>query len=287
MVQRPSLNVFEEEMGTRFIEAGPRKGAGDKKKDLMRDEEKEEAVDMKLREKLISWERGFGQPCLIPNRLLYRFESEECGCFAIKFSNKGKYLAAACSESEKKCLIKVFNIETGTLAAIIGSHQGVVHELRWSITDDFLLSVSNDSMTKLWICSDIEGTVASAEEYSENERKLLLGTLQHPSYVYSAEFLPEYANKLRMNPVVATACFDGKVRIWVVTIDEETGKKMQAYCASEVSVDQPGDDIADSGHYLLTHNYPTSLVFDDTGRLYIGDSRGFIHVWDVIVREVR
>ncbi len=283
VVQRPSLNVFEEEIGSRFIETGPQKTDADRKKALGVDGEKGDAADMKLREKLMGWERGFGQPCLIPNKLLYRFESEEFGCFAAKFSTKGKYLAAACSESEKKCILKIFNVETGVLAAAVGTHQGVIHELKWSMTDDLLLSVSNDSMAKLWLCSDIEGTVASTEDYTENEKKLLLGSLQHPSYVYSAEFLPEFANKLRVNPVAATACFDGKVRIWVITIEDEPVRQMQAYCAAEMSVDQVDQDIVDSGHYLLTHTYPTSLVFDDTGRLYVGDSRGYIHVWDVIV----
>eukprot|EP01022_Parablepharisma_sp_SALTPOND_P016979 TRINITY_DN2616_c4_g1_i1.p2 TRINITY_DN2616_c4_g1~~TRINITY_DN2616_c4_g1_i1.p2 ORF type:complete len:610 (+),score=76.17 TRINITY_DN2616_c4_g1_i1:2030-3859(+) len=283
IVQRPSLNVFEEEIGTRFIESSPRKQQDKKHMELKMSEKENESKDMKLREKLISWERGFGQPCLIPNKLVYRFETEEKGCFAIKFSNKGRYLAAACSESEDKCLLKIFNVETGNLVGTIGQHQGIIYELKWSITDDFLLSVSKDSIAKLWLCGDLEGSIVSAENYTENEQKLLLGTLQHPSYVYSAEFLPEYANKLRINPVIATACFDGKVRVWVVTVDEDTGRSMEAFCAAELSVDQAEHDIIDSGHYLLSHNYPTSLVFDDTGRLYIGDSRGYIHVWDVIV----
>ncbi len=284
LVQRPSLNVFEEEIGTRFIESSPMKAVG--KKDNIAGvtgKEDHEKIGIKLREKLMSWERGFGQPCLIPNKLLYRFDSNEKGCFAVKFSNKGKYLATACSESDHKCVLKIFNVESGELAGVIGQHQGVVHELKWSITDDLLISVSNDSIAKIWLTGDLENTVVSVEDYTENERKLLLGTLQHPSYVYSAEFLPEYANKLRVNPVIATACFDGKVRVWVVKVDEDTGKSMQAYCEAELSVDQAERDIIDSGHYLLSHNYPTSLVFDDTGRLYIGDSRGYVHVWDIIV----
>ena len=282
IVQRPALNVFEEEMGTRFIEASHRKDQ-DKLADIKAGDKEGDQVDMKLREKLISWERGFGQPCMIPNKLVYRFESEEKGCFAVKFSNKGKYLAAACSESDKKCLLKIYNVETGEIVGIIGQHQGVMHELKWSVTDDLLISVSNDSIAKVWLAGDLENTISSAGDYAENERKCLLGTLQHPSYVYSVEFLPEFANKLRINPVIATACFDGKVRVWVVTIDEENGKKMQAFCAAELSVNQAEHDIIESGHYLLSHNYPTSIVFDDTGRLYIGDSRGYIHVWDVIV----
>jgi len=284
IVTRPPLLPYEEEIGTRFIESSPRKTADKDKGGLNGDGDKEpEKIDAKLREKLISWERGFGQPCLIPNKLIYRYESDDKGCFAVKFSNKGKYLAAGCSESDKKSLIKMFNVETGNFVGIIGQHQGVIHEFKWSITDDLMLSMSNDSIVKLWICNDLENNIGNAGDYTENEKKLLLGTLQHPSYVYSAEFLPEYANKLRGSPVIATACFDGKVRIWVVNIDEETGKKMQAFCAAEFTVDQPEQDLSEATHYLLSHSYPTSLVFDDTGRLYVGDSNGLVHVWDVIV----
>lgn len=246
-------------------------------------------MDMKTREKLMSWERGFSQPCLIPNILLYKFESESNGCFAVKFSNKGRYLAAACSESEVKCLIKIFNVEKGTLAAIIGLHQGIIHELKWAPGDNFLLSASNDSLAKLWNTSDIESAVTLSEDYGENEKKVLLGKIQHPSYVYAVEFLPEYANKLRPKPVIATACFDGKVRIWVAEIDEKTGREMHTFLATELSVDQIERDVPgteENVHCLIGHNYPTSMVFDDTGRLYIGDSVGEVHVWDVIVSQV-
>jgi len=34
---------------------------------------------------------------------------------------------------------------------------------------------------------------------------------------------------------------------------------------------------------LLEHRHPNVLRFDDEGRLYIGDSLGSIHVWDIQV----
>eukprot|EP00826_Nyctotherus_ovalis_P049041 TRINITY_DN5858_c0_g1_i5.p1 TRINITY_DN5858_c0_g1~~TRINITY_DN5858_c0_g1_i5.p1 ORF type:complete len:607 (+),score=157.79 TRINITY_DN5858_c0_g1_i5:114-1934(+) len=281
-VQHPSLNAFEEEVGVRFLEVDPRQKI--KPKHEVAVVEKLDVKDMRMREKLISWERGLGQPCLIPNKLIYRFESEEKGCFAMKFSTKGRYLATACSASDKKCLVKIFNVESGTLAGVIGQHQGTVHEFKWSLADDLLVSAGNDSLAKVWLAGNFDAGIGMVDDYTENEQKLLLGILQHPSYVYSVEFLPEYANKLRINPVIATACFDGKVRIWILTIDEDNLRAMQAHCAAEISVDQIEPDLNESGHYLLTHNYPTSLAFDDTGRLYVGDSRGYVHVWDVIVR---
>jgi len=35
---------------------------------------------------------------------------------------------------------------------------------------------------------------------------------------------------------------------------------------------------------LLEHRHPNMLKFDEEGRLYIGDSLGSIHVWDVHVK---
>jgi hypothetical protein len=34
---------------------------------------------------------------------------------------------------------------------------------------------------------------------------------------------------------------------------------------------------------LLDHAHPNSLTFDDTGRLYVADSKGIINVWDLQV----
>ena len=52
--------------------------------------------------------------------------------------------------------------------------------------------------------------------------ELLVCTMIHPSFVYSADFHPIGAGKGRM--IVATACFDSKVRIWLIALDPITGR---------------------------------------------------------------
>jgi len=47
----------------------------------------------------------------------------------------------------------------------------------------------------------------------------LLVSLNHPSYVYCARIHPDYRFSGAM--FVATACFDGRVRLWLVMKDYE------------------------------------------------------------------
>jgi len=42
------------------------------------------------------------------------------------------------------------------------------------------------------------------------------------------------------------------------------------------------DDFAN----LLEHRHPNCLQFDEDGRLYVGDSLGAIHVWDIQVNRI-
>ena len=57
--------------------------------------------------------------------------------------------------------------------------------------------------------------------YTENDIKFLMcKPLMHPSYVYSAQIHPDASNGTTDQLIVATACFDQKVRIWACnTID--------------------------------------------------------------------
>lgn len=43
------------------------------------------------------WERLLGFPCELPDKMLYKFDTETLGALKLQFSNKGKYLAVACT----------------------------------------------------------------------------------------------------------------------------------------------------------------------------------------------
>ena len=75
------------------------------------------------------WEKFLDLPCELPDTKIWKFDSEALGCFKIKFGNKGKYLAAACTQASSKTLIKVFDIENGELKIVMRGHHDLVHEI--------------------------------------------------------------------------------------------------------------------------------------------------------------
>ena len=60
---------------------------------------------------------------------IWKFETEALGAFKIKFSNSGKYLAAACTTVSSKTLIKIFDVENGDLRIVLRGHHDLVHDL--------------------------------------------------------------------------------------------------------------------------------------------------------------
>lgn len=45
--------------------------------------------------------------------------------------------------------------------------------------------------------------------------------LLHPSYVYSANFYPDTSYEREERLIIATICYDQKVRLWVVNVGGE------------------------------------------------------------------
>ena len=42
--------------------------------------------------------------------------------------------------------------------------------------------------------------------------------------------------------------------------------------------------IAASEGFIFDHVHPNTLAFNDTGRLFVGESNGLISVWDISIR---
>lgn len=60
---------------------------------------------------------------------IWKFDTEALGAFKIKFSNKGKYLAAACTKISSKTIIKIFDVENGETKVILRGHHDLIHDL--------------------------------------------------------------------------------------------------------------------------------------------------------------
>ena len=66
-----------------------KRGAGE---DAIQDED-----DLVVIKRLKRWHKFGELPSELPNRLVRKFAAEAQGCFRLKFSHRGKYLAAACT----------------------------------------------------------------------------------------------------------------------------------------------------------------------------------------------
>jgi len=153
--------------------------------------------------------------CRVPNDILFRFQSSPLGCFRLSFSPNGKYLAAACTYENSKTVIKIFNVEDGVLKYTLKGHKNLIHDLDWHPSNMYLVSCSSDFTVKVWRIPDKE---MNEIDEDESERQLLVCTLFHSSYVYSAKF---YRDMDPYNLIIATACFDSKVRVWRVDFENE------------------------------------------------------------------
>ena len=134
-----------------------------------------------------------------------------------------------------------------------------------------------------------------------------LDQLLHPSFVYAAKIFPDTQPHLKQL-IVATACFDQKIRIWAVstnpTPSEQAARNMPIESFSILQ--QPlkalgnkqsiyeADQLDDEALNMIIQPrkkpgqgasfdslYPNCLCFSDSGRLFVGDSRGTISACDV------
>jgi WD40 repeat protein len=89
-------------------------------------------------------------------------------------------------------------VENGELRVILRGHHDLIHDLQWSLNDDFLLSASADCSLKIWNLSslrDPSDTYTDKLNYTENDVKYFVDQLLHPSFVYGGGFYPDTAEE--------------------------------------------------------------------------------------------
>ena len=273
-----------------------------KKKKVLTDEE----ISYQKKLKLLKWKRLPNEPCRLPNRLLYKFPTAKLGCLTHEFSRDGKYLAAACTEISSETTIKIFNVEEGVLRYHLRGHHQIIHHLQWSLDNLILISVSADNKVTLWRVPKDDGNDMENLEFLDNESKFKLATLFHPAYVYSCDIFPDTTRKDLM--ILATACFDGNIRIYSISFNYDAENfNYNLIKATMVSEFQVSEGLNDRDYFkkvneelknkkiesrdkekmilldktALDHRHPNTVVFDQNGQMYIGDSLGYIHIWEV------
>ena len=96
----------------------------------------------------VIWTRLAGQPCRIPNDLLLSLQSGKNGCYAIRFSRNGSFIACGIVEENNISPVLVYEIPDGKLAAKFIGHFGLIYEMDWSRNDKYILTASNDATAR-------------------------------------------------------------------------------------------------------------------------------------------
>lgn len=256
--------------------------------------------------KLLKWRRMPNEVCKLPNRLLYKFPTAKLGCLTHEFSRDGRYIAAACTELSSETTIKIFNVEEGVLRYQFRGHHQIIHHLLWSLDNLILISVSADNKVTLWRIPKDDSNDMENLEFLDNENKFKITTLFHPAYVYSCDIFPDTTRKDLL--IIATACFDGNIRIYSINFNYDAENSNYSLIKSTlVSEFQIGEGLNDQDYFkrvnddlknktinskdkekmilldktALDHRHPNTIVFDQNGQMYIGDSLGYIHIWEV------
>lgn len=279
-----SLSPFQEEVGEKSweeleneAERPTAKGNQDISKEYL-DKQK----------KLSRWKKLPNEDCRIPNSLAGKFDSSEMGCWRLSFSHSGKYLAAGCTDN--KTVIRIYNIEDMEQIMVLKGHADLIHDIVWSDFDNYLLTCSTDGTAKLWTFAEVmdhgmEITGMTSSNFNPGTAQFLRHNIQHPSYVYAAVFHPDqsYPNVF----FIATACFDGYVRLWLSTPDG-LGKTNELSIIPQIP--SKYEVLGNSSNQtkdlkMLAHRHPNCLVFGKEDILYVGDSLGMIHIFEIRIRN--
>lgn len=185
-----------------------------------------DADPLSKKQLLKRWEKFADFPSELPDSKLWKLDTEALGALRLQFSHNGRHLAIACTTSQaSKTLIKIYDVEVGELKAVLRGHHDLIHDLQWSRGDEFLLSTSADCSLKIWDLSGLkDGSNDSYTDrlnYTENDTRYFVCQLLHPSYVYGGGFYPDTADERDSRLIVASVCYDQRVRLWLVNLDVE------------------------------------------------------------------
>lgn len=189
------------------------------------------------------WSRVANLPCRVPNDLDLKLTASKNGCYSIKFSNLGNYLACGCVEDNNASPVFIYEIPSGKLILKFQGHFGLIYEFGWSQLDKYLVTASNDATAR----------VIDVENRSKEPYKIL----PHPSFLYTAKFHPNSID------IICTSGYDKVIRIWSI---------------SSIQTQKYGQLLQEIyGHSGFVNTTCFSL---DGSLLYSADSNGKILIWN-------
>ncbi len=184
----------------------------------------DELTEKEKRKRLILAKRRRmpGEECILPDKLLFKFDTENMGVLTKSFSANGKYLAVSCSDKNSLTTIKIFNVEDGKLSFHLKGHINLIHSLSWSFDNSILVSAGSDNNVIIWQIPQDDSNNSENCDYLDNDKIFKMTNITHPSYVYTTSILPEESKDMM---ILATGCFDGFVRIYTINFILENNEK--------------------------------------------------------------
>ncbi|RZC39398.1 jouberin-like [Asbolus verrucosus] len=137
-----------------------------------------------------TWSRSSHEICKLPNKCLIKFDNNlEDGCFVMKFSFNGHFLACSVRNNNLFYII-LFSVLSLKEVNRFPSHQGLIYDMKWSADDSLLISASADNTISVF-------NILTSSFFQ---------SLPHPSFVYCCGISEE--------KVIVSGCFDETIRIW-------------------------------------------------------------------------
>ena len=192
------------------------------------------------------------EPCIFPNVPALALEVGEVGDIILQFSNGGDTIAISSNSGEQVYSIKIYRTNDGIMmSSKEAAHHAKVRDLRWSKSDQLIVTTSDDCSVKIWEANMLELLNEIRKEIPLYEPVLCV-------------LFESIENGMSSNiPRIFTGSKDGNIRLW----------------------NFPSNDTPKSETFIyknhVYHNGPISAMLLDEriSRLYVGDEVGCITIW--------
>ncbi|BGP16354.1 hypothetical protein JCM10213_004895 [Rhodosporidiobolus nylandii] len=186
-----------------------------------------------------------------------------CARFNPKGAFAGHYLAVGRTDG----MVAVLDFETKNYVRWLEGHVKAVTSICWSSNSRYLLSASRDWNAIIW---DLD---ASAADTVEGERRW---TVRFDAPITSADLHPK-------NSKMLVVTLHGQTQPVFVDLRQGTGGRWELETPPD---EEEEDDEEDEDAPRIIREVSTIARFNPRGDLiYVGTSRGNIHIWDVLTKE--
>lgn len=191
-----------------------------------------------------NWSRLPGQVNRIPNKQNASLLTGKRGCFILKFSHNGRYLACGCADLESFPIL-IYEVPSYEARARLPGHFSIIYDLCWSPNDQELLSASSDGTVRSW---DTKTMMTSS-----------IKLYPHPCFVYAAQYHSGSPH------IIVTGGYDHYLRVWTKLSEGLNGKLLR--------------EINEHTGFINSICFD-----EEGAKMFSADSIGVIILWNSIIR---